>query len=64
MELSIYNTTGQLVRRLAEGTYERGIHRLAWDSKDERGVEVASGVYFYRLEAGKVVQTRRMVLLR
>ena len=64
VELSIYNTTGQLVRRLAEGTYERGVHRLAWDSKDERGVDVASGVYFYRLEAGEVVRTRRMVLLR
>ena len=64
VELSIYNTTGQLVRRLAEGTYERGVHRLAWDSKDERGMEVASEVYFYRLEVGKMVQTRRMVLLR
>ena len=64
VRLSIYNTTGQLVRRLAEGTYEHGIHRLAWDSKDGRGVEVASGIYFYRLEAGELVQTRRMVLLR
>lgn len=64
VKMSIYNTTGQLVRRLAEGAYERGVHRLAWDSKDERGVEAASGVYFYRLEAGAFVQTRRMVLMR
>ncbi len=37
---------------------------IYWDGKDERGEKVASGVYWYRLQAGDFNATRRMVILK
>ena len=39
-------------------------HEFTWYGKDNSGAEVGSGVYFYRLDAGKDSQTRKMVLIR
>jgi hypothetical protein len=57
--LSVYNIAGQRVATLASGHREAGRHRVAWD-----GTGLASGIYFYRLEAGAFSRTRRMVVLR
>jgi hypothetical protein len=63
VKLGIYNVTGRLVREynLTAGS---GHHSIVWDGTDARGNQVASGIYFYRLRAGIVNQTRKMVLLR
>jgi hypothetical protein len=42
----------------------RGYKEYAWDGKDEHGVTVGSGVYFYRLKAGKQEFAMKMLLLR
>jgi flagellar hook assembly protein FlgD len=67
--ISIYKATGQLVRRLDLGHKSAGIYvskkRAAhWDGMDEYGREVASGVYFYNIQAGNFNATRKMVILR
>ena len=64
INLSIYNIRGRLVRRMVTGTATAGAHSIQWDGKDSRGVEVNSGIYFYRLEADNFVQTKRMIFLR
>ena len=43
---------------------EAGEKRVLWDGVDESGRGVPSGVYFYRLRAGKLDETRRMVLVK
>ncbi|RMF58143.1 MAG: T9SS C-terminal target domain-containing protein [Calditrichaeota bacterium] len=63
--LHIFDVNGRRVRTLAEGEFAAGNHRVVWDGRDDNGVPVASGVYFYRLTTGSgFVTTRKMVLLR
>lgn len=64
VRLAVYDALGAKIRTLAEGTYSAGPHSIGWDATDEGNARVASGTYFYRLEAGGRVLTRRMVLLK
>ena len=50
--------------KLVQGQREAGAYTLRWDGRDERGRELASGVYLYRLQAGERVETRKLVLVR
>ena len=60
----ILNTRGQEIRRLVDSPYEAGYHSIRWDSKDDRGNAVSSGVYIYQLQAGDFLQVKKMILLR
>lgn len=62
--LKVYNVLGQEVRTLVDGVERAGIHQVIWDGRDNRGREVSSGVYLYRLKMGHISQTRKLVLLR
>jgi hypothetical protein len=59
VQLEIFNTLGQQVALLQHGEQEAGYHEATFD-----GGGLSSGIYFYRLEAGEFVQTRRLLLLR
>ncbi len=62
-ELVITDVTGSLIRRIAQGRFTAGMHRAAWDGKDERGRRMASGTYFCRLSTTKHRLQQRLVLL-
>jgi len=62
--LSVYNVSGRLVKVLADGVEDAGYHRVTWDGRDDRGVEVSSGVYFCRMEAAEFTASAKMVLLK
>lgn len=64
VNLVIYNTMGQEVRRLVSEIRTEGYHEVAWDGTDQFGNEIPSGVYLYRVTADEFVQTRRMMLLK
>jgi hypothetical protein len=64
VSLRVYDATGRLVRVLLDESRSAGRYEEAWDGCDAAGRGVASGVYFYRLEAEAYTQTRKMVLLR
>ena len=65
VSIHIYNMLGQAVKVLVDARmHEPGDYSVVWDGRDSRGSEVASGVYFCRLQAGSVVKTQRMLLLR
>jgi len=63
-KLAIYNTAGQLVRTLIDGSLSAGAHKVTWDGKDNLGRSVATGVYMYRLTAGQKNLVKRMTLVR
>jgi hypothetical protein len=62
--LRIYDARGALVRDLYEGHRPAGRYEVGWDGENERGEQVASGVYFYVLQTPDVRQTRKMVCLK
>jgi phosphodiesterase/alkaline phosphatase D-like protein len=51
VELTIYDIMGHQVRKLVSERKEAGYHRVMWDGRDDRGGEVPSGIYFYRIQA-------------
>jgi hypothetical protein len=62
--IEVYNNCGQCVRRLYEGPAEPGVHSVKWDSRNQWGEQVGSGVYVCRVRAGDQVQTIKMIYLR
>ena len=69
VSVSIYDTTGQLIRTLSLGFQAAGFYnsreRAAyWDGRNALGERVASGIYFYQLTTPSFQQTRRLVIVK
>ncbi len=70
VNLNVYNTTGQLVKTLVDAVMSAGEKSVAWNGKSNNGVNVASGVYFYQLQAAPTdgsqpfSDMKRMLLLK
>jgi hypothetical protein len=64
VRLTVWNVRGQRVAELADGLFNAGPQEVMWDGRNEDGRQVASGIYFYRLEAGRTVLTKKMTLIR
>ena len=62
--VTIYNTLGQVVRVLLNKEMQPGYHEVVWDGRNEDGVRVGSGLYYYRLQAGAFHATKKMALLK
>jgi len=62
--LEVFDTTGRRVRVLVDEHQEPGYRSAPWDGLNDARTPVASGVYFYRLQAGGFTETRKMVLLK
>ena len=63
-KLDIYNVKGQLVKSLFDGVASSGRTSLVWDSTDNGGKAVTSGIYFYRLTTEQHSETRKMMLMK
>jgi subtilisin family serine protease len=64
VELKIFDVAGRLIRTLAEGTTEPGVHTSFFDGRTNSGQELASGVYFLELSAGGQRLTKKVNLVR
>lgn len=64
VSLRIYDVSGREVRKLVNECKQPGGYTVVWDGLSDAGVQVSSGVYFYRLEAGGFVETRKMLLIQ
>jgi len=57
--MPVFNTLGQPVAQMVNGEVEAGYHEVQFDGKN-----LSSGLYFYRIEAGSFVETKRLLLIR
>lgn len=64
VKLTIYDVLGREVITLVEGEFTQGRYSVAWNGRDSKGMSLASGVFFYRLQVGSQTQTKKMLLLR
>jgi immune inhibitor A len=62
--LKIYNILGEMVKTLVDDFKYDGSYTVVWDGRDEKGDEVSSGIYFYRLKVGDYSEAKKMVLLK
>ncbi len=59
VKVTVYNQLGQQVAVLADGDYSAGVHTLNFNA-----VNFASGVYYYRIQAGSFIETKKMILMK
>lgn len=65
VSLTVYNMLGQRVRTLIGNRFQQtGRYTVSWDGKNDGGIQVASGIYLYRLAVGNYVRTRKMLLIK
>jgi Leucine-rich repeat (LRR) protein/PKD repeat protein len=62
--INVYNLKGQLVATPADGAFSRGEHSVAWNGKDLRHQEAASGVYLMVMKANGTTQFRRITYMK
>ncbi len=65
--IHIYSVSGQLVRTLKIGRRDSGEYvdkakAAYWDGQNDSGEQMASGIYFYRIQANSFTETRKMEL--
>ena len=59
VRLTIYNVLGQEVATLVDEEQEAGSYQVRFDARG-----LASGIYFYRLQAGEFVETKNLLLVK
>ena len=64
VRLELRSASGRRVRLLENRELSAGRHIVRWDGRDDRGRPVSSGVYFYRLDAGSLTASGRLLRLR
>ena len=62
-ELTVFDMAGRRVRQLVSGNLAAGEHTARWNGRSDAGARVPPGVYFYRLQAAGLSDTRRVIIL-
>jgi len=64
VKVEIFNAKGQLVRELLNEAKTAGEYDVLWNGTDNNGRSVASGIYLYKIQAGKYSNTKKMMLMK
>lgn len=64
VDIGVVDVAGRHVKTLLRGQLPAGVHRTLWDGRDDAGRPVASGTYFYRLDAGGAILTDKVTILK
>ena len=62
--IDIYNVKGQRIRALVNGMYGAGKHSVVWNGRDDYGVYVSSGVYFYCMTADGYTSVKKNIMMK
>ena len=62
--IEVYNVKGQLVKTLVNEAKAAGHYSIVWNGKDNNGRSAASGVYYYKMNAGKYSSTKKMIMMK
>ncbi len=64
IRLAIYDVLGREVALLFSGEKAPGVYSVFWEGRDQHNTLLPNGIYFYRLQAGDFMSTRKLVILR
>ncbi len=64
VRIVIYNLIGHVVHVLADANQPVGFHTVHWNGRNAHGKQVFSGVYLYQIEAGTLVDARKILLIK
>lgn len=64
VKLEVYNLKGQRINTLLNSTLNKGNHQVNWNGTDDKGANVTSGVYIYKMTAEGFTQTKKMILMK
>ncbi|MDY6915202.1 MAG: FlgD immunoglobulin-like domain containing protein [Candidatus Cloacimonadota bacterium] len=64
VEVAVYNLQGKKVKTLANSDYSAGQHQIIWNGTNDNGESVASGIYLYKMKAGKYTSAKKMILMK
>ncbi len=64
VSMKIYDLSGRVVKTLVNGEQEQGYYTIRWDGTDNRGERLSSGIYFIKFNAGKLNQTKKVILTK
>jgi hypothetical protein len=64
VRIEVYNILGQKIASLFDQEQSPGIHSIAWNAQDDRGLKLSSGVYILRMQAPTFTQVRKMLLAK
>ncbi len=64
VDIVIFNILGQRVRTLTSSAFPAGTHSITWDGRNEKGIEVGSGIYLYQFSSEDYSDSKKMSLIR
>jgi hypothetical protein len=64
VSIAVFDLSGRRVRKLVDGEQGPGEHRVTWDGRNDQGKQVASGTYFYRMEAPGFGERKKILLVK
>jgi hypothetical protein len=64
VKITIYDMLGNVVNNLVNRNQRRGYKSVQWNATNDQGQPVSTGLYFYTIQAGDFIQTKKMLLLK
>jgi flagellar hook assembly protein FlgD len=64
VSIEVYNIKGELIKTLEKENLSAGQNSIVWNGSDDTNKPASSGIYFYKMKAGKFIEARKMILMK